>query len=267
MIQRIAFAALSSLIVGTSASQIALSQQLTVSPQNDMAPSSVHEPAWVAQVKPETDSEQQQPNSALENADANVVQSSVEFARAHKYDGFFIHDIDEPGMANTQSRTYVQMSRVEPVPTKSSGLIVIATPTDNQPHFAAHRSDVYTELKLQVQEHIFTKTGNPDRDKLSILYPGGTIQSRNGMVVKRAVGSGTTPLDLGKRYLLFLTYEKSTDSFNILRAWDLSSEVPVLLDQNGSSSPLNEKLSFPSMASLETKIATDLSTYRGLDKH
>lgn len=183
-----------------------------------------HRPEWSVHPAPEV------------NPRDSGISVTVQQARELRFNNFFLPNIDDPKNAHYGSRTYVFASATSLMPTEENDLILIATPTQAQPYLAFNRSAVYTDLRSRINTIVVNKKNLPLGDVFSILYPGGYLATNKGTTVRREISSGTTPLDLAHKYFLFLHYDQPTDSFTILRAWDVSQGVPKALSRNGTIS-------------------------------
>jgi len=199
-------------MIGTGTSQPALSQQSTPSSQGAMPPS-IHQPAWASQTKAEL------PSGATPLTTDESSSTLVDTARARKFNNFFTPNRDSPSMAGFATQVFTQNSRTEPVPARRSQIIRDC----NSGGLSAVSRSVQVgrvhRIEVDCRETVFARPGIPERNQIPILYPGGSIRTSKGTIVGSRIGPGTTPLDIEKKYLLFLAYDKSTDSFDILRAW------------------------------------------------
>jgi hypothetical protein len=235
------------LAFGLSPAQVAQTAPPGASSSEHVAGEKIHQPAWLAQAKP-----------AKPETETNL-PPSVLLARQRRFQNFFGANMDAPGKENIGSRTYIFHTPTEPIPITKSTTIVVATPIDYQPYMAKNNSSVYTDLSLNVENYIFQANAIPESAKISILYSGGSIKTSSGNIAETGIAHGSTPLDVGHKYLLFLNYEPATQSFNILRAWDLSSSKPVLLDENGTVSALNDKQDISDENALKQRVQTELA--------
>ncbi len=224
------------------ASAVALSQ--TPTPR----PSRPPEPTWMIEAKP-----------ALTD-DETRVPLDVKRAREHEFN-FRLSStpLDGPGGGHIGTRTYVTHSPIAAVPTARSSTVLTGTAEGAQPHFAAGHSGVFTELTVEVEKYLKNHASTPQLSKISILYSGGKITNSQGEVVKTSLASGATPLEIGHKYVLFLNYEASTASFNLLRAWDISGEVPQMLEYDGYKAAPKNTPEVPSQSALEQSVLNGIT--------
>ncbi len=234
------------LLAGVALSRVAPLSSPNQYPNSNAA--ATYTPAWSVQVKPEI------------NPESAGLPYEVVLARERHFKQFFTSNIDNPKKANIGSRTYIMHKPVGAFPIGQSNTIVLATPSDNQPYFAENRSAVFTDLRLSVDKYMFRASGVPDDATISILYSGGMLRSTNGTIVRTALVSGITPLELSHRYLLFLNYAEATRSFSVVRVWDLTSSRPELLDEDGAISSHNAELKIANEGELEARVTSDLAS-------
>ncbi len=199
-----------------------------------------------------------QPKSERNTPDDSIPQS-VQTAREHLYHNTLSHDVDLPSHANLGSRTYITRIPLPPIPVLASNVILIAKPTSSQPFLAEGKSGVFSDLQLTVEKYLSRAPAIPEKSSISVLYSGGIIKTQRGTAMTD-IASGSTPLLLGNRYLLFLHFDSSTASYQIERAWDVSSTRPKLLDENGNRSGLNDALHVDTLTDLETKVANEIAS-------
>jgi hypothetical protein len=81
-------------------------------------------------------------------------------------------------------------------------------------------------------------------DSVDVQRYGGAIRLPSGKVLFRALRDFSMPL-VGKRYLLFLKYDPSTEDFHIVTGYQLDGQHTYNLDVHSYSDRNNAKLIHP----------------------
>ena len=118
-----------------------------------------------------------------------------------------------------------------PLPAKDSDVVVTATFADSIVRLSPSKRSLYSVLHFQV-ERVF-KSNVPavmPGAQLDVLVGGGSV-SLNGRTVNFRLDAGRdTPLNEHHRYLLFLKYTPQSQSFNILKHWELENGAAIAVD-------------------------------------
>lgn len=116
---------------------------------------------------------------------------------------------------------------IPPLPVDSPS-IVVASVISAESHLSADHTAIYTELKLQIEQVLKDDTGTlAPSASADVLERGGTV-TLNGETLHYPISTSSGPIDLGKRYLLFL-YAKpaALKAFGVTRAWLLEQNHPL----------------------------------------
>jgi hypothetical protein len=111
-------------------------------------------------------------------------------------------------------------TKIDLLPSSLSDAVVAGTVADFQPYFSNDRTAIYTELRVQV-EKVFKDKGHAVSQQIAIDELGGAIRLPNGRVASHISAPLDSEIDVGKRYVLFLTYSDTTKSFRVVKAWEL----------------------------------------------
>jgi hypothetical protein len=125
----------------------------------------------------------------------------------------------------------IYYTRIDPSPSSKSDAVVVGTVTAFQPYFSNDKTAIYIELQLHVDK-IFKDRSSSIRDMIAIDEGGGAILLPSGKIAKQERFRLETDIDVGKRYVLFLSYAERTKSFAIVKVWEL---------KNGHAVPLAER--------------------------
>lgn len=159
-------------------------------------------------------------------------------------DDYFDHIIGQPAPLTPDS---ARASHLAPggnigIPADFPGVdnrqIVIGTFTSFTPILSSSQKAIYTEV-LFTSEEIFEKTQpSVASDRyLTVIIPGGTVITRNGLVLSFLTDPRPDFIQPGRRYILILSYHAKGDFNVLIRAWDISSSL-VKPGINTSKSPL-----------------------------
>ena len=143
-------------------------------------------------------------------------------------------DLTATPQSDNQQHTHIFVDRrpVPRIPSRLSDLIAIGTVTAFQPYLSQDRTSIYSELQF-TPEQILKDNGGGREHPIIILQGGGTLRFPDGRTESAGPAEGSSPIDAGKRYLLFLGFSPSTHAYSIVKAWDLSDQVPAELAPNG----------------------------------
>jgi hypothetical protein len=183
-------------------------------------------PAWVRTPKPQR----------IEPA-SDPAQAAIRQARNLKYNNpasgpLVPHDPGSRPLSGTGGADF--QDTFEPVPSKMSDVVVVATALSFQPFLSADSSTVYTELAATPHEILKDKKALlVPQETFTILQRGGTLALPNGQLVESAPYGGSNPIRLATRYLLFLRYYQREHAFTVIRSWDLSQSKPHEMDNDG----------------------------------
>ena len=143
-------------------------------------------------------------------------------------------DLSAASENKTQEHLHIFVDRrpVARIPSSMSDTIATGTVSTFQPYLSQDHTNIYSELKF-TPERIIKDANGIQQSTITILQGGGTIKFTDGRTESAGPAVGSNPIDIGKRYLLFLNFSASTHSYRVVKAWDLSSPTPVELSPNG----------------------------------
>jgi hypothetical protein len=124
----------------------------------------------------------------------------------------------------------------DPMPFSQSDGVVVGSIASGQAYLSNDKRDIYSEFKVTVQEALkvpsarYIKAG----DSIDVERQGGAIRLPSGKVLIRGSKDYSMPL-VGKRYLLFLRYNQSTEDFHVARGYQLEGQHTYSLDELGYS--------------------------------
>jgi hypothetical protein len=140
----------------------------------------------------------------------------------------------------------------DPFPFADSDAVVVGRITKGQAHLSNDKRDIYSEFKVSVQD-IIKSPSEPylrAEDTIDIERPGGAVRLPSGKTLIRCSKDYSMPL-IGKRYLLFLKYNLSTEDFRLVTGYQLEGSHVYELDDlqyaekdrhpNELSHPLRER--------------------------
>ncbi len=163
---------------------------------------------------------------------------------------------DEP--RNVGLVRYEEYSKPPRAPVSASNLIAVGKVSSFQPFLSQDRTGVYSELSFVIEDIL--KNDTQEKSPLSevtILQDGGKLRLPNGRIISSKPSSGSTPLQVDTKYLVFLKYSPSAQAYSVLKAWDFSTSKPVELDHNShpmASAAALSWLDTSSQASMITSI-------------
>jgi hypothetical protein len=133
----------------------------------------------------------------------------------------------DDGLVGVDSGHYYR----DPFPFSLSDTVIVGQVTTGQAYLSDDKRDIYSEFNVSVQE------------ARTISSAERHIQSGDSVVVERY--GGAIRLPSGKRYLLFLKYDPSTEDFHIVTGYQLDGEHTYQLDVYSYSDRNNDKLIHP----------------------
>jgi hypothetical protein len=172
--------------------------------------------AWQATPKP-------LPPDATDSAGNDVLNARGEF-----FDKSIGADrpLDEP---NQPTRGFASDSVPrEEFPITASDAIVVATFKDFQPYLSPSHRSIYTAIVLQIEQVLKSgSSGLVGGREVTVLKPGGTVQLADGRTISHAIIPSNFSLRPGKRYVLFLDFNKSGDFYLAVKSWELAHGVAL----------------------------------------
>ncbi len=174
-----------------------------------------------------------------------------------------LRDLDVAPESSNQEHFHVFIDRrpVPRIPSALSDMIAVGTVDSFQPYLSQDHTSIYSELKFQ-PEKIIKDENSLKQKAITILQGGGTLRLANGRVESVGPAMGSSPIDIGKRYLLFLKFSSLNRAYTVVKAWDLSNSVPVELSANGKPMErrsVNDPYDVSSQESLLAAVSEDIS--------
>jgi hypothetical protein len=138
-------------------------------------------------------------------------------------------------------------SYLDPFPFGLSDNVVVGQVTTGQAYLSDDKRDIYSEFNVSVQEARTISSAErhiQSGDSVVVQRYGGAIRLPSGKVLFRALQDFSMPL-VGKRYLLFLKYDPSTEDFHIVTGYQLDGQHTYNLDIHSRSDQIYTKLIHP----------------------
>ena len=153
-------------------------------------------------------------------------------------DGGASYALDNPIAANANKAAHPGAGSVEdryfltnPLPSKDSDAIVLATFTNYVVEMSPSKRSLYTVLHFSVEDVL--KSTNPDLLSSAVidsLVAGGSLDLDGKTVRYRTTAGDDTPLEEHQRYLLFLKYNARSENYSIIKHWKLDNGEAVAVD-------------------------------------
>lgn len=125
----------------------------------------------------------------------------------------------------------IKEEQMAPLPTDESDLIVTGSVTSKSAFLSNDNKGIYSEFDVRVSETLKsneTDGSNSKRKIITVDRAGGTVSYPNGQTIVYFYEGLDLP-HVGKEYLFFLTADKVSPNFHIIRAYELGKEefIPV----------------------------------------
>jgi hypothetical protein len=149
----------------------------------------------------------------------------------------------DDGLVGVDSGHYYR----DPFPFSLSDTVIVGQVTTGQAYLSDDKRDIYSEFNVSVQEARTISSAErhiQSGDSVVVERYGGAIRLPSGKILFRALRDFSMPL-VGKRYLLFLKYDPSTEDFHIVTGYQLDGEHTYQLDVYSYSDRNNDKLIHP----------------------
>jgi hypothetical protein len=138
-------------------------------------------------------------------------------------------------------------SYLDPFPFSLSDTVIVGQVTTGQAYLSDDKRDIYSEFNVSVQEARTISSAErhiQSGDRVVVERYGGAIRLPSGKVLFGALRDFSMPL-VGKRYLLFLKYDPSTEDSHIVTGYQLDGQHTYNLDVHSRSDRNNDKLIHP----------------------
>jgi hypothetical protein len=124
----------------------------------------------------------------------------------------------------------------DPMPFSQSDAVVVGSIASGQVYLSNDKRAIYSEFKLNLQETLKVPALRHIQagDGIDVELDGGAIRLPSGKVLIRGSKDYSMPL-VGKRYLLFLRYNPSTEDYHVARGYQLGGQDTYSLDELGYS--------------------------------
>jgi len=198
---------------------------LSVGLAQSQTPSPAVEPSWTV-VPPKTEV-------------GSAVQVEIRTARAQAFNDKHgrMRPLDQQGDTGTLSGVgprVVDRFPTEPLPVRDSDAVVVATVTSYGSFLSADHTTVYTELYVSCDKMLKDSTSRLEiGSQITILKRGGALHQGTQTFKVPRVYDGSEPLEVGKRYVLFLKYNAALDSYADVDGWRLENNraTPLIYAQ------------------------------------
>jgi hypothetical protein len=140
--------------------------------------------------------------------------------RARKYDTPGARSLAPAGPATPETLYVDEAGPAEALPVEESQTIVVGTIASFQPYLSNDRTFIFTDVRVCVDE--FLKAEGAPTPMLTFERAGGVLVLSDG---QRLVVSGAGAIRgtrVGRRYVLFLGRQPSTDIYSLLQAYDVT---------------------------------------------
>jgi hypothetical protein len=133
-------------------------------------------------------------------------------------------------------------------PFEESDAVVVGGITNGQAYLSNDKRDIYSEFKVKVKDIVKT-SAQPylrEGDTIDVQRHGGAVRLSSGKIVMCGSKDYSMP-QIGKRYLLFLKYDPSTEDFRLLTGYQLEGSCVYELDdlQHGAEQSHPNELFHP----------------------
>ena len=137
-------------------------------------------------------------------------------------------------------------SYLDPFPFSQSDTVIVGQVTAGQAYLSDDKRDIYSEFNVSVKEARTVSSARhiQSGDSVVVERYGAAIRLPSGKVLFRALRDFSMPL-VGKRYLLFLKYDPSTEDFHIVTGYQLDGQHTYNLDVHSRSDQIYAKLIHP----------------------
>jgi hypothetical protein len=163
---------------------------------------------------------------AVSGMPSEPMNDSDRALRRQRSDAFDAKDntkrpLDDPDAREVHEGSDIYYTKTDPLPSSLSDVVVLGTVASFQPYFSNDKTAIYTELQVHVERVLKDKPAVVTGD-IAIDMLGGAIRLPNGKIAKQFPAPADSDIQVGRRYVLFLTYFETTRDFRVVKAWELT---------------------------------------------
>lgn len=132
------------------------------------------------------------------------------------------------------SGPFTHSPRKPALPIMQDSFVVIGEVTDADAFLSDDKTRIFSEFSFKVEDVLKQNAEQPvaTGEIVTIERAGGKVKLPSGKMLHRLIDGNPMP-KVGKRYLIFLKYDKETDSSYILTGYELEAGKVVPLDGLG----------------------------------
>jgi len=129
-----------------------------------------------------------------------------------------------PQNAKTRGYSGDHFGRQTEIPKIPNRAIAIGTLSQYQPVLSASGRSIYTEATFAVSKFIETSPGAKDGPLITVILVGGTVRPESGEIISFLTSAPQAYfVEVGKQYLLVMSYDTTGDFYTLDKSWDVSS--------------------------------------------
>jgi hypothetical protein len=127
-----------------------------------------------------------------------------------------------------------------------SDAVVVGTVSAGRAYLSNDKRNIYSEFQFKIREIIKAPSAVylQKQDSIDIHRKGGSIRLPSGKILVRGALADSMPL-AGKRYLLFLKYDPSTEDYAILTGYELEGNEVYRLNDLSYGESAHQKIIHP----------------------
>jgi hypothetical protein len=147
---------------------------------------------------------------------------------------FALPKYDNPNSNSVSLGSPPPHSPVEPaLPISQSDLIIIGKVTDAQAYISEDETSIYSEFTIGIEHTLKARASLniPSATQVIATRYGGRLRLPSGKVLLHGLSGKTMPL-AGRRYVLFLKFNKEGEDFTIVTGYELTAGKVAPLDGN-----------------------------------
>jgi hypothetical protein len=132
----------------------------------------------------------------------------------------------------------------KPVSATDCDTIVTGSIVSGRAYLSADKHNIYSQFVVELNSVIKTPQTRPlsNNQSIEIHRKGGAVRLPSGKILRRGALNESMP-EVGKRYLLLLSYDQDTNSFSLRTGYQLEGIHVYRLDElDGRAKPLEHPL-------------------------